>query len=63
MSDSKLPTGREQFESLTPILRDRLVWLKGELKPPNRELHDISELILIHLEIRLINDLLELWRN
>jgi hypothetical protein len=56
-------TGREQFESVKAILRDRQTWLQGELDPPNRKLHDIQELIFIRLEIRLLNDLFDVWES
>jgi hypothetical protein len=59
-SDSDL-LGREQIESVKPILRNRQRWLQGLLDPVNIEMyHDQVE--DIKCEIILINHLFDIWK-
>ena len=43
------------------ILRDRQVWLKGELQPPSKDLYSLAEIITIECEIQTIDELFNLW--
>lgn len=56
-----LTTGREQFESVKAILRERQAWLQGELQPLSRELYSLVEIITIECEIQTIDELFGLW--
>lgn len=58
----KSPLGREQLEGVKTILRDRQVWLRGELNPLSRDSYSDSEINAIAQEITLINHLFYLWK-
>jgi len=58
-----LTTGREQFESVKAILRERQAWLQGELQPLSRELYSLVEIITIECEIQTIDELFGLWKR
>ncbi len=58
-----LTTGREQFESVKAILRERQAWLQGELQSLSRELYSLVEIITIECEIQTIDELFGLWKR
>jgi hypothetical protein len=57
-----LTTGREQFESVKAILRERQAWLKGELDPVNIEMYHY-QVEDIKSEITTINHLFDIWKR
>jgi len=57
-----LTIGREQFESVKAILRERQAWLQGELDPLSRESYSLAEISYMRSEIIHLNYLFELWK-
>lgn len=54
-------TSKEWFESIKAILRDRQIWLQGELDPLNKTLYSQSEIGDIESEILTIDELFSMW--